>query len=561
MTTLTPWILSILLIIVVSVASILTLLLSALLLWRYRRAVLRNMAASAGFNQPAPDVPALPPLPIERAPTIDEKVAALTYQLAMRGPRCTVLSYFMAALGFALVFAIAAQFVYSFRLGIPGFLVGVWIYVWPIVPATLIITPLSWRLTLGLIAGYCAIFLLLVIWASTVFDLPATQFGALKLPARSSANPETSTKLWLIVNTAPTLLVLICFNRWVRSVAPLALSIITITVSGMLAAYLALFSSCGVDLAVSVSVALSLHPAWLVLGTMVLSLVVFGAIGWTLARWIAQAYNRNAVSDQSLILDALWLLYAVMYAMWLVLGGVAWLATAPVAFVLYKIVLLWAHWLLMPSAHTAHGLTFLRVFALGRRSERLLDSLSRYWRHIGSVQMITGPDVARSTVQPHQFLDFVSGRLAAHFVRDAGSLAQSVKGWNRKIGKDGRYSINNFFCYSDSWQLALPQLVVEGAVLLDLRSFSQANAGCIHELRYLITKVPLQRCLLLVDDTTDMGFLEDTLSSVWQTLASDSPNRELSPHSVPLHRFVGGEPSVRHLVGRLCKCGAETLEQ
>ena len=41
---------------------------------------------------------------------------------------------------------------------------------------------------------------------------------------------------------------------------------------------------------------------------------------------------------------------------------------------------------------------------------------------------------------------------------------------------------------------------------MDLRSFSVDNAGCIHELNYLIGTVPLDRFVLIVDDTTNSVF-------------------------------------------------------
>ena len=554
---LTPTLLSSLLLFVVSVAASLTLLISALLLWRYRRAVTRNMAASGGSD-------GLPPHALassERRQALtpgNRKTGTTLYQYAMHAPWRLALSYASAGLAFALVFAIAAHLVYSFRLGLPGFLVGVWVYTWPVVVALLLVAPASWRLHLTLVVAYFGIFLFLILWAGTITDLAPTQFGALTLPARSSATPETTMRIWLVANAVPTLLVLLCFNRWVRAVAPLVLAFVTTAISGMLVAYFALFSERGVAAAVAMSTALKVHVAWLVLGTALLSLAAFGAFGWALARWIARAYRRGTVSDQSLMLDALWLLFATLYAMWLILGGLAWTATAVAAFAVYKLALVVTRALFIPRSRTSHGLTFLRVFSLGRRSERLLDALARYWRHIGSVQIITGPDVARSTVQPHQFLDFLSGRLATHFVRDADSLARSFASWNRARDRDGRYRINNFFCHADSWKSALPQLAEEqDVVLMDLRSFSATNAGCIHELKHLVDNVPLERCLLLVDDTTDIEFLERTLQQAWQNLQTSSPNRGHSPKEVPIHRFGAEGSALPHLVRRLCDTEAK----
>ena len=138
-----------------------------------------------------------------------------------------------------------------------------------------------------------------------------------------------------------------------------------------------------------------------------------------------------------------------------------------------------------------HGLTFLRVFSLGTRSNALLESIGKHWRSIGSIQLITGPDVAHSTVQPHQLLDFLSGRLAGHFIGDARSLEDRLKRQDRAADRDGWYRVNSFFCRADAWQAALAKLVGEGdAILMDLRSFSSRNAGCVHELRHLIHRIP-----------------------------------------------------------------------
>ena len=482
---LTPKLLSVLLLSVVSIAPVLTLLLSWVLLRRYRRAVAREMEITVSGNVIGSDTDRAVPWRVSDLP-VRERGANL-YQKSVHGPWRTGLRYACAGILFALVFSIAARFVYPFRLGLPGFVLAVWIYTWPVVLALLLIVPASHVARLAGVSVYIAIFLLLVLWAGTIVDIPATQFGAITLPARSSANPVQSGRLWLVVNGVPTILVLLCFNRWVRAVAPLVLGFVTTALSGLLVVYLALFSERGVDATVALSISLGLHVGWLVLGASLLSLVVFSGIGWLLARWVAAAYRQRKVNDQSLVLDALWLLFATYYAMWLILGGLIWTATAPVAFLSYKVNLRLAGKMNDAAAGYPVDLAFLRVFSLGRRSEQLLDSIARFWRHIGSVQMITGPDVAHSTVQPDQFLDFLSGKLVNHFVRDAASLERSVAEWDRESGSDGYFRINNFFCHADSWQTALPRLMQENdIVLMDLRSFSASNAGCVHELQYLV---------------------------------------------------------------------------
>src|SRR5262249_17104650 len=198
-------------------------------------------------------------------------------------------------------------------------------------------------------------------------------------------------------------------------------------------------------------------------------------------------------------------------------------------------------------------LRFPRGASLGRRSDALLEGVARYWRHIGSVQMITGPDVALSTVQPHQFLDFLSRKLGRHFVRDQASLARSLAERDRARDPDGRFRINNFFCHADSWQAALPRLVENGeAVLMDFRSFSASNAGCIHQLQYLVKNVPFGPCLLVVDDSTDQAFLERTLTQAWEELSSSSPNYRQPLSETAMHRFTAGTPALRGLLRQLC---------
>jgi hypothetical protein len=475
------------------------------------------------------------------------------YLRATRAPWWNVLRYAISGFAFAFVFAVAAHFVFPHRFGLSGFLIALWIYAWPVVLALSLVVPDSLRSSVMSVTVYFIVFLLLGLWATTINDLPEYRFGAVMLPTRSSVTPLRMMGLWLVMNGGPTLLMLLCFNRRVSSVAPLLLSLVTITITGWLAAMFALFSAPGADAVVALAVSLDVHVYWLVLVTFILSLAVFGSIGWALVRWIAHAYRDRRLSDQSLMLDALWLLFASTYSMWLVLGGLPWIATAPIAFFVYKLTWITIARISAGESNVSPGLTFLRVFSLGRRSEEMLRNVARYWRHIGSVQMITGPDVASSTVQPHQFLDYLSGRLSRYFVDDQASLERSMIERERTQDPDGRFRINNFFCHADSWQSVLPRLVEDGdSVLMDLRNFSATNTGCIHELHYLLQEVPIKRCLLVVDATTDKLFLEHTLQEVWKQLSSDSPNRTHSPKQLVLYHFDTGKTSLQQLVRQLC---------
>jgi hypothetical protein len=120
---LTPEIVASSLFLISFIAPTLTLLLSALLLWAYRRAVARAMAASAAFDASKPAT--TPASGSHQLPAGGGPSSSDLYQAAITGPRRYALRYVVTGLAFAVVFAFASRFVYPIRLDLPGFLVGV----------------------------------------------------------------------------------------------------------------------------------------------------------------------------------------------------------------------------------------------------------------------------------------------------------------------------------------------------------------------------------------------------------------------------------------------------
>ena len=92
---------------------------------------------------------------------------------------------------------------------------------------------------------------------------------------------------------------------------------------------------------------------------------------------------------------------------------------------------------------------------------------------------------------------------------------------------------------------------------MDLRSFSATNAGCIHELHYLVQNVPFGRCLLIFDDTTDQAFLKYTLTQAWDALSSSSPNYRQPLDETTMYRFAAGTTALRGLLKRLCQASVK----
>lgn len=537
---------------VIAVSSILSLLISALVLAAYRRRVLGAMAQHAGdAPAPEPDDAGI----VDRALNFSEQapplpVGVALYQRALLAARGAAWRIALGGFGFALVMAVATSLAFAELPTATLFVLALWIASWPIVLALVLATPPSRQLRFAAVAGYFALFLV----GAIVSEVATQRLGTAAGYLHNIAPPQMLAG-WLVANGPPTVLLLLFVNRRVRSIGPLVLGFATALSSGLMATYLLLMTPAGwrwLELAAN---ALGLSPFTILAILAIIVLLLGGMVGWGFLKWIRSAYLRKQVNDRSLTLDALCLLFASWYAMALALAGLAWVLAGGLAFAAGKAITTWAGRRFGggDAPGPPRGLVFLRVFSLGARSDRLFEAIARYWRHIGSIDLITGPDIAHSTVQPHQLLDFLAGRLATHFVASATTLDERLRQRDTAPDRDGWFRVNNFFCHANTWEQLLPRLVQGGAVvLMDLRNFSGQNAGCVHELRHLVSFVPLRRCVLVVDETTDQAFLGQTLEDAWQAMPEQSPNRAALSSELNLHHLGSGAQSLRALLQRLC---------
>jgi hypothetical protein len=156
-----------------------------------------------------------------------------------------------------------------------------------------------------------------------------------------------------------------------------------------------------------------------------------------------------------------------------------------------------------------------------------------HWRYVGSIRLIAGPDLATSTVEPHEFLDFLSGKLARRFIDNSQTLDLRISEMDVQPDRDGQFRVNDFFCYEDTWRMVLSRLISKSdVVLMDLRGFSSQNAGCVFEISELISTVPLGQVLFIIDDTTDELFLRQVMQQSWDHMRPTSPNN-LSTSGAP----------------------------
>jgi hypothetical protein len=137
---------------------------------------------------------------------------------------------------------------------------------------------------------------------------------------------------------------------------------------------------------------------------------------------VGNLYRLRWISDQSVIVDALWFLFALTSAIDFLLRP----TLVPGS---YKIISVLGFAILRERpAGTASDptLLLLRVFSLGKRSALLFNAFGKLWSHGGSMRLIAGPDLATSTIEPHEFLDFLSGKLGRRFISRPETLNQRL---------------------------------------------------------------------------------------------------------------------------------------
>lgn len=555
------------------VAAVLTLPVCLALLALYRRAVLRSMAHTSpaageetgrlGGGVAAPDdagpavlAPAEPPSPALQLEVLAADSPALAaadplHAAMRRSLQALSLIHVVAGLVYALVLT-GAWMRFSWDEG--GFVLVrfLWLlscYAWPtaLTVGLVVATTTRQRLTVGLVY-------LLMLFAFA-------GWGLVRNPSLSALD---IARFWAITNLPATVLLLAFLHRRIRAVGPLVLAFMVVALTGsVIAINLGGQSETTLRAVITVGNVLGLDGLQTFWAVMLAGAAVAGVIGWQLLKWLGRRHAARRSSDQTLTLEAMWLLFAVVQTVSFAFEGLAWMASGVAAFAAWKLVTAAGFRLAglgrRPPVVARHeaadaqapALLLLRVFALGARSERLFDALGKRWLRIGNIDMIAGPDLATTAVEPHEFLDFVGGRLSRQFVRDEADLARRFAARALGPDPDGRHRVNEFFCHDDTWRPTMLRLAqAADVVLMDLRGFSPQNQGCRYELQQLLDFVPLARVLVLIDADAPRDFIEGTLQTLWRASRPDSPNRAATPPRLQLLEDRG-ETTVTRLVDTL----------
>jgi hypothetical protein len=372
-----------------------------------------------------------------------------------------------------------------------------------------------------------------------------------------SFSPHTQPILFFALSAMPIFLVVIGFNRFIRAtVGPLFIAVALLLMLGQFAI---------TDLVIATvpkSIIRQLLGGSPYVAVMVSGFILAGALTCVVLVWTVRRYRQMKLSDQTFLFDVLWLSASLFVCFYLMGNEPRFsylLGLLPFAF--YKLILWYGFRRFVVSARPLPNarLLFLRVFGSAARSEKLFDLLAARWRYAGSVQVISGTDIARSRFEPDEFLDFIAGRFKTRYIENSADVAQRLAQIESRPDPDGRYRVHEFFCRADAWQETVTKLMQRSElVAMDLRGFTSERRGCIFELGALMDHLPLERVVLLIDRTTDRPLLTQTLQSVWASMSPSSPNRGTAAGRVRIINLTRGYPRA---VRRLMQIGDAVLTE
>jgi hypothetical protein len=517
---------------VILVAAALALAAALAALWLYPRSVATAMRASSGRARSAP--PPAPPLAPGPRPPLALRIvegakgspraseATALERLIDDRLRAALAVYALAGLAFALYQGVIWLRASDLELLPIRTSVVVWAHLWPfVIAANLLLVPGPRAQALALL-GYFAIPMLLS-------------------PSNALAGPS----MWVLSMGPPTVLLAAFLHPKLRAAGPLVLTFMLVAAVGAHLASAALATEAGMHFIVNTAVALDTDVLDLFLQWRLGAFVVFALLGWLALALIRRRYEAKRISDQSLLLDAMWLIFSFLAALGLANASWLWSLAGLGGFLVYKAVVIAGFALL--RARRGHDpnrrMLLLRVFGSQDRSERLFARAGARWRYAGSIQLIAGTDLATANLEPHEFLDFVSGALRDRYIGDLAQLERQIADLDLAPDADGRYRVNEFFCRDDTWKATLGRLArTSDVVLMDLRGFGRENQGCIFELNELVAEVPLDRVTLVVDATTDLALLREVLDGAWANLRAGSPNARRAQPEIALLRVGKDDP-------------------
>jgi hypothetical protein len=459
----------------------LSLVLAAGIAWRYRAAVrqlMRLAPSPADTGNLGPPLAAAARQPAERRACLSASLRQREQQLELA-----------LALGSALI----------------GY-TGAWLYLsvhqqefGGITPLRLLLVGLVWC-TPGLILQAQVLrwslqrqLLVLLIWGSALVLLMALASGGFRADALGLVLPQL---------LLPQLVLGLLFGiPGLRAIAPYlfpAVAGLCLVVIAVLPALLSFSGAAGWILLVAIAV-----------------LLLSSLAAHRLSQVIGQLYHRQVFSDLSYLYAASWLVVLILDALPGLAAGDGLLPLLPLLAWVWIPVLFRVLLRLVPPPPPGYRpphLLVLRVFRRHGPMAWLFDHVVQRWRLMGPVLLITAADLAARTLEPHELVSFVEGRLQERYINSTEQVSSQLAQIQEQPDHDGRWRVHECCCYANSWKPTLEALLQRAdAVLMDLRGFSNRNAGCCHELQRIGQSDHLCSAVLLVDRETDQVAAEQAL--------------------------------------------------
>ena len=494
--------------------AIITAIVAALVLWRYKVGVLAGMRMGGAAELPIPRQ-------VERAPAVEpvSSTGALEWERRVRSRVAVVVPLIVLTCALPLAYLQAVAFDRSTPMDVLGqtgqFLLAA-------VPIAALLAAYSWRRALVYTVVLLGVAALVFIGVSMVQRVATGRAPSLD----QALNGLFFLQITALNAFAPLLVMLVTALPRVRGVAPM-------TFVGLLVFSLAPLGGSQLTSALATTRtggALVLN-AGLTVGFILLALPT-GWVAWRCLSATARAFEAKRLSDSELLVNVWWVMFVSAFVIdYVNVNGWSWPPLALAAGSCAAFALIYRQLLrrILPAPRPPRRtLLLLRVFADTSRTERLFDRAAARWRWLGPVTMIAAPDVVARTVDPSDFLEFATGRLHARFVKSAGDLETRLGHLDGDPDPDGRYRVNELCCQADTWRAAVVGLMDRAdAVLMDLRDFSKKRAGCAFELQALGQRLDTRRLVLTVDDTTDREFLAANLGAAAVPRIVELPTRRI----------------------------------
>lgn len=539
----------------------LTLIAGWALLWGYRRRIAQLMMAStrrSAASLPRPDEVLPPPVATPAPPAGYANVP--TAQAAAPLRRAALVQV-TAGLAFGVAAAWLQLRADDTEPSVIRMALMSWTWAWPTVLALGLVWDGDRRRRRLVWTAYFAGLLLICTVAALGDTPPITMFGV-------TIPPFFQGLVFWAVSLSFSPFLLLFLNRSVRSIGPALLAMMLVAMLGGMLTVVAASTPAGTVAVGSVIWTLGLSAGAAIPATLLAGMLVAAPLAWWFGRRLRAAYAAKWLSDQSLMIDTLWGFQAVLLAFELTLsiGPTGWVGLG--VFALHKAITLAG---MAPAAQAARQrrplrLLLLRVFTRRDRrgrlesrrtdAERLFDLLGSRWRYIGPIAMIGAPDLASSTIDPDEFLDFLAGRLRERFIVDPAEVPARLAATDDRCDLDARWRVTELFCGNDAWRAAVVGLMARSdLVAMDLRDFGPDNQGCMFELQALIDLVPAARVALLVDGSTRREFLQATIAACLTRVPITSPNAQAAVQLALVDVASGEQAAVDRLLRMAASCG------